>query len=416
MPLLSTSGPAAAKGFGFLRSRREAGFLGKLACADTATARGVAGTATNEIYVAGEATPNPSGPSPVVGAHIAKFSSTGVAWEKRLAGGTTTRFYSCAIAASGNVYAAGQTNYPGGTYAFLVKYSSSGTLLWQRQLGFTSGFVAFYRIKVDSSENIFATGLSTFYGVSSGILIKYDSNGNVLFQRDCGGGSYAVSFNSSAIASSGNIYCVGYAELAGYNYNPFVAKYNSSGFLQWQRRIDGGNYGEGIALDSSENCYIVGLAADSFLTKLNSSGVIQWSKTHNGGGRNINVDSYGNLCIVGGVVSKFDATGEVLFSRRLDNTGLFDLGTVQDSIYVSGDRYNQMVFGRLPNDGAGLGSYTLGAGFVVAYEAVTASSTTVTYTTTTTTYSDRSAGLASSASALTESSPASPSAVSTIYV
>ncbi len=70
MPLLSTRGAASATGFGFLRSRREIGFLGRLTGENTAFGRGVAGTSANEIYVAGDSTDNYS----IVGAHIDKFN------------------------------------------------------------------------------------------------------------------------------------------------------------------------------------------------------------------------------------------------------------------------------------------------------------------------------------------------------
>lgn len=430
MPLLSTSGAAAAKGFGFVNSRSAIGLLGRLAAQDFGVGRGVAATASNEIIVAGDVTT-----SSVASAHIAKFTFSGLQWQRVLTGGTT-RFYKCKVASSGNVYAVGFTTNPGSNYGLVVKYNSSGTILWQRQIGYTSGSILLFGIDLDSSENVFVTGLSTFYGVQSAILVKYDSNGNVLFQRDCGGGSYSVTFDGSpAVASSGNIYCCGYVELAGYNYSPFIAKYNSSGALQWQYRITTGTFGLGVRVDSSENCYLVGIGTtNSFVIKLNSSGVIQWTRQLSSSTiRTVAIDSSDNIYVsgqgssAGTTTAKFDTSGTLLFARQLvtDSGTGFDIATNGNSFFTNsyGARSvgsDQMFFGMFPNSGAGVGSYivgnTGGTDIVLAYNSISLTSTTVSYATASTTYSDRSAGLTSSASSLTGSTPTYPSAVSVIYM
>ena len=80
----------------------------------------------------------------------------------------------------------GNTN-SGSWDIFLVKYNSSGTKQWTKQLGTSSEDIG-YGVTTDSSDNIYVTGWT--YGGSDGgldgntysggidiFLIKYDSSG-----------------------------------------------------------------------------------------------------------------------------------------------------------------------------------------------------------------------------------------------
>ncbi len=97
----------------------------------------------------------------------------------------------------------------------------------------------------------------------------------------------------------------------------FLAKYNSTGALQWAQRAGGtsSNYGRGIGVDTNGNIYVTGgyqgpakfggvnLAATSgeqfFLAKYNSAGTVQWVQSSTGGngdnnGIGLAVDNAGN--------------------------------------------------------------------------------------------------------------------------
>ena len=95
-----------------------------------------------------------------------------------------------------------------------------------------------------------------------------------------------------AIDSSDNIYMCGDTSVTG-NSEIFIAKYNSSGTIQWQRTL-GGTDGSGnnntyvysAAIDGSDNLYIFGDTTvvgegdrDNIIAKYNSSGTIQWVRT-----------------------------------------------------------------------------------------------------------------------------------------
>ena len=76
----------------------------------------------------------------------------------------------------------GNTN-SGGMDIFLVKYDSSGTKQWTKQLG-TSSEDWGKGVTTDSSDNIYVTGYTdggldgnTSSGSSDIIIVKYDSSG-----------------------------------------------------------------------------------------------------------------------------------------------------------------------------------------------------------------------------------------------
>ncbi len=143
-----------------------------------------------------------------------------------------------------------------------------------------------------------------------------------------------------AVDGSGNIYLTGNFQgtvtiagqtiiSAGGATDIFIAKYSSSGTLQWLRRGGsnslGNEYGDGIAVDGSGNVYITGVFSltsnfntpaanfsnelisagnsDIFIVKYNSSGTLEWLRR--GGGTSedsaykIAVDGSGNVYITG---------------------------------------------------------------------------------------------------------------------
>ena len=66
-----------------------------------------------------------------------------------------------------------------------------------------------------------------------------------------------------AVDTSGNVYCTGYQNNSAGHIIAFVAKYNTSGVIQWQRSLTDtyttpGDYGFGIAVDTSGNVYVTG--------------------------------------------------------------------------------------------------------------------------------------------------------------
>jgi len=163
-------------------------------------------------------------------------------WLSTLGGASDDRGYSVAIDSSDNVYVLGRTNSTGaGSYDFLLaKYNSSGTVQWQRVLGGASNDYG-YSIAIDSSDNVYVLGYTASTGAGSDdfLLAKYNSSGTVQWQRVLGGASADYGF-SVAIDSSDNVYVLGYTGSTGAGSNDcLLAKLPNDGSLTGTYVLDG---------------------------------------------------------------------------------------------------------------------------------------------------------------------------------
>jgi len=181
---------------------------------------------------------------------------------------------------SGNIYVTGETrgNLDGNTNSgrndiFLVKYNSSGTKQWTKQLG-TSSLDWGNDVTTDSSGNIYVTGYT--YGGLDGntnsyasrtdiFLVKYNSSGTKQWTKQLGTSSDDRG-NSVTTDSSGNIFVTG-STRGGLDGNTssgsidiFLVKYNSSGTKQWTKQMgtSSNDEGRGVTTDSSGNIYVTG--------------------------------------------------------------------------------------------------------------------------------------------------------------
>ncbi|MBM4253061.1 MAG: hypothetical protein FJ146_13905 [Deltaproteobacteria bacterium] len=212
-----------------------------------------------------------------------------------------------------NVYIAGFTTGSidgnvrlGTTDAFVTKFDSTGTKLWTRQIGATSGATTrAYGVGVDSSGNVFIGGdtSASIQGAAmigttqDGFIAKFDGSGNALWAKHIGLAGSATMGTAAAIDPNGNFYLTGWTNgnLDGVtksgSYAFFVTKYDGAGNRQWTR-LNGPNSGgaaaRAIATDSSSNVYITGETTgvvagvamagvqDTLTIKYNSAGTLQW--------------------------------------------------------------------------------------------------------------------------------------------
>lgn len=184
---------------------------------------------------------------------------------------------------------------------------------------------------------------------SGAFVTRYDTTGNIQWAARITGNAYD-SIKAVAIDSSANVYVTGsfaaptltffnasgtqFGTLSRFGtsgYDAFVAKYNSSGTVQWTARMGssgGGEEGFGISVDSSGNVHVIGyyssltfdiyngngtystslarsanVSTDTFIVKYNTSGTVQWATriTGSGGeqGFSITTDTSSNVYVTG---------------------------------------------------------------------------------------------------------------------
>ena len=136
--------------------------------------------------------------------------------------------------------------------AHLVKLTSTGTVSWQRKLSLTGATeIGIYgsdqvaqSCAADSSGNVYITGFFTNSGgVRDGFLVKYNSSGTIQWQRKINAtGTTSVYNLRVTLNSSGTAVIVTTQWSKSSATASAVVAYNSSGVLQWQRILYTGSY------------------------------------------------------------------------------------------------------------------------------------------------------------------------------
>ena len=228
-----------------------------------------------------------------------------------------------AVDSSGNAYVTGETfssDFPLtnpidgtkgiGSDAFVTKINSAGSaLVYSTYLGGSTNISGFSNndigegIAVDSSGNVYVVGVTftddfptmnpidgTIDGTTDTFVTKINSAGSALVYSTFLGGSSGDGGTGIALDSSGNAYVTGDTLSSNFpTTNPiqgtfggftdtFVTKINSAGSAHVYSTYLGGSIndsGEGIAVDSSGNAYVIGKTASSnFPTEFPIQGTI----------------------------------------------------------------------------------------------------------------------------------------------
>jgi hypothetical protein len=219
-----------------------------------------------------------------------------------------------AVDNSDNIYVTG-TDYGWGTYDdyATIKYYPNGDTAWVRRYNGPGNLSdGPFAMTVDNSSNVYVTGGSVGSGTDGDYAtIKYYPNGDTAWVRRYNGPAnlwdeaYAI-----AVDSSGNVYVTGISTGSGTEWNYATIKYYPNGDTAWVRRYSGA--GTAIALDKSGNVYVTGGTfgsgiedADYGTIKYYPNGDTAWVKRYNGPGDStdvalaIAVDSSGNVYVTG---------------------------------------------------------------------------------------------------------------------
>jgi len=182
----------------------------------------------------------------------------------------------------GNVYVSGFTDSFGLGHSdvLLLKYSPEGDILWQKTWGSEHNNCA-KALRMDADGDLCLAGqfCSRAHEPDVGLL-KYSSSGELLWQKTWGG--YGVNMVTAiSIDEGGNLYLVGSTKSFSERRRVFFLKYSSDGVLLWQK-IWGGDRSEcanAVAVDGNGNAYLAGESlGKAFLIKYSSSGDLLWQK------------------------------------------------------------------------------------------------------------------------------------------
>jgi hypothetical protein len=173
-------------------------------------------------------------------------------------GGYEEYGYSVAIGSSNILYVTGYTNTGAvsGTDvdAFIAQYTTTGTgtLNWLKTISSGTQYVDGKQVYVDSSNNAYVVGNNYTSSPRAAFVIKFNSSGTEVWQTGVTNGGTLLA--SSTMDSAGNLYLAGQTGIDNSTPTGFVCVVNSSGTVtsQWT----GGTEWKTIAVDSNSDIYV----------------------------------------------------------------------------------------------------------------------------------------------------------------
>ena len=301
-------------------------------------AEAVASGADGSSYVVGltdSFTTDPFGvPSPKI--FLVKFAPDGSLTWQRIWNGTTIQGLGrpdVAVSADGSVYVTGVTA-DNGNDAVILKFDSSGTLVWERAWGGAASDEGL-AVATASDGSVYLSGTATSFGPSSAglFVVKFDSGGNLVWQRISDG----AAGNAVAVGPDGSVYAAGTTprnEIG--NFDIVVLKITAAGSLVWQRTYSAGDVVDPrgrMAAGPDGSIVMVGAiqttsqhAADiaALIVKLTSDGALVFDKQFDGRvsetGQGVAI-APDNTIYVGGTTTSFGAGFQDAFVLHLQPTG-----------------------------------------------------------------------------------------------
>jgi len=266
-------------------------------------------------------------------------------------GGNNDWAENVAVDSNNNIYLAGRTDSFGSSDydAFLAKYAPNGTLLWDRVWGrFEVNYHEYgIDVAVDGNNNIYLTGHTSYAGSAYAFLVKYDSDGNQLWNRTWGGVLPDVAFGI-AVDNNDYIYLVGHTQnLAVGGIDTFLIKYDSNGNNLWNRTWGGINddTAKGVAIDDTNNIYVTGYYSpgagnDVFLLKYNTGGTLLWNRTWDGSaddrGWDVTIDNDNDIYITGEFYNISQAKNDLLLiNSTLQDNKEFEYNNFMNETLIS---------------------------------------------------------------------------------
>src|SRR5574344_1217863 len=256
----------------------------------------------------------------------------------------------------------------------IVKYDLNGNVAWEKSWGGTD--VDSFDKSINVSDGYVVVGGSfstdieglTNKGGEDGIIIKYDLSGNIAWQKNYGGES--DDHFSSIISLSDGFIVVGYSSSANIsgltnkgNEDGIIIKYDLNGDMVWQKNYGGSDYDDILNLIEISSGFVVvgetcstdieGIDEDgtcsAIIAKYDSNGDIVLQKNY----IDINDDNFfyilenddGYSVLGSTVIVKYDKNLNVIKEISLDNEnlelGVYKLSIVNNGYLISWTEYTE---------------------------------------------------------------------------
>ena len=240
------------------------------------------------------------------GSYISKFDSSGNStWTRQLESFTYDTF-GITTDSSENIYFTGGSSSNFGSYDTsrrmpVASFNSSGTLRWQTNYGTgTSGFAGFTPVISGASVYIAGNNYQNSF-VRRGILVKLSSSTGALEDQKAFDSS--SSFQDMAVGGSGALYIAA----SQVSPNRAVILKTDGSTRTWASTLATGFELCKVAVDGSENSYMLTRVSSPnnrnlVIAKFNSSGTIQWQRiltfpAEFSGYQDISVNSAGRILV-----------------------------------------------------------------------------------------------------------------------
>ncbi len=291
---------------------------------------------------------------------------------------------------------------------FLVKYSPNGSVIWAQEAGGDNDDIGMSLATNSNGNlfltGTFKSSTITFgshtlanmgVGYEDIFLVKYDTSGNVIWLNTYGGAGVDGA-NKLVLDGSGNIYLAGsFASpnlhfgnitlIRSSTYDMFVVKFDSTGMAIWANSAGTTSYNpaQNLCLDNSGNVFVTGYfegatitfglttltnsgtgTAEMFLVKYAHTGSVVWAKSAGGSsdefgygcianGNNVVVTgsfkspsvTFGNITLMNRgsqdmYIAEYDGAGNVVFAKTAGGSG-WDVGMsvaldALQNLYVAG--------------------------------------------------------------------------------
>jgi len=304
--------------------------------------------------------------------YIPVFAQVDTAWVRRYNG--PGNFYDVAYALeldeNGNVYVTGLSWGSGSDEDFAtIKYAPNGDTLWVRRYnGPSDSRDVALRLAVDDSGNVYVAGGSDSAYVSDYAIIKYNTNGEILWVRRYNGPDDDEDWAGALkVDKSQNVYVTGFSKGNATDEDYATIKYAPNGDTLWVRRYNsptnGSDIATALAVDDSGNVYVTGRSSgsgtsDDYATiKYAPNGDTLWVRRYNSptNGSDIAtalaVDNSGNVYVTGYsgfypyyyyATIKYASNGDTLWVRAYGGpVGEYNLASAlaldgSGNVYVTG--------------------------------------------------------------------------------